>query len=143
MIRHPRGALRNLRRAVVFAAARAPIQQGKNAGDMQTDVVVGVRGFEPPASASRTQRSTGLSHTPTGVPVDVPLRHYYSRISPHFQPGASHSGNKIRVALHQRWHDLFSDTVVRSTTDFPRESPWSYFVILREILHACSFSPGC
>jgi hypothetical protein len=26
--------------------------------------VVGVRGFEPPASASRTQRSTRLSHTP-------------------------------------------------------------------------------
>src|SRR5471030_2966113 len=28
-------------------------------------LMVGVRGFEPPASASRTQRSTGLSHTPT------------------------------------------------------------------------------
>ncbi len=27
--------------------------------------VVGVRGFEPPTSASRTQRSTKLSHTPT------------------------------------------------------------------------------
>ncbi len=27
--------------------------------------MVGVRGFEPPASASRTQRSTRLSHTPT------------------------------------------------------------------------------
>ena len=26
--------------------------------------MVGVRGFEPPASASRTQRSTRLSHTP-------------------------------------------------------------------------------
>ena len=26
--------------------------------------LVGVRGFEPPASASRTQRSTRLSHTP-------------------------------------------------------------------------------
>jgi hypothetical protein len=27
-------------------------------------ILVGVRGFEPPASASRTQRSTRLSHTP-------------------------------------------------------------------------------
>ena len=26
--------------------------------------MVGVRGFEPPTSASRTQRSTKLSHTP-------------------------------------------------------------------------------
>jgi hypothetical protein len=29
--------------------------------------MVGVRGFEPPTSASRTQRSTKLSHTPTGA----------------------------------------------------------------------------
>ena len=28
---------------------------------------VGVRGFEPPTSRSRTVRSTGLSHTPDGV----------------------------------------------------------------------------
>ena len=27
--------------------------------------MVGVKGFEPSASASRTQRSTKLSHTPT------------------------------------------------------------------------------
>ena len=27
--------------------------------------MVGARGFEPPASASRTQRSTRLSHAPT------------------------------------------------------------------------------
>ena len=31
-----------------------------------TDILVGVRGFEPPASASRTQRSTRLSYTPNG-----------------------------------------------------------------------------
>ena len=29
--------------------------------------MVGVGGFEPPASRSRTERSTKLSHTPTGV----------------------------------------------------------------------------
>ena len=29
-------------------------------------ILVGVRGFEPPASASRTQRSTRLSYTPNG-----------------------------------------------------------------------------
>ncbi len=34
--------------------------------DNDTRGLVGVRGFEPPASASRTQRSTRLSHTPTG-----------------------------------------------------------------------------
>src|SRR5471032_3421772 len=31
---------------------------------MEQTGMVGVRGFEPPASASRTQRSTRLSHTP-------------------------------------------------------------------------------
>lgn len=29
--------------------------------------MVGVKGFEPSASASRTQRSTKLSHTPTEI----------------------------------------------------------------------------
>ena len=29
------------------------------------DYLVGMRGFEPPASASRTQRSTRLSHIPS------------------------------------------------------------------------------
>lgn len=28
---------------------------------------VGVRGFEPPTSRTRTVRSTGLSHTPDGL----------------------------------------------------------------------------
>jgi hypothetical protein len=30
------------------------------------EVMVGARGFEPPASWSRTRRSTRLSHAPTG-----------------------------------------------------------------------------
>src|SRR5471032_166306 len=59
--------------------------------------VVGVRGFEPPASASRTQRSTGLSHTPTGVPISC-LRDYYSRISRLFQLGAA--GGIAKLVLH-------------------------------------------
>ena len=35
--------------------------------------MVGVRGFEPPASASRTQRSTRLSHTPTRVLIGMTI----------------------------------------------------------------------
>ncbi len=34
-----------------------------------TDALVGARGFEPPASASRTLRSTRLSHAPSKVMV--------------------------------------------------------------------------
>lgn len=36
--------------------------------------MVGVRGFEPPTSASRTQRSTKLSHTPE-VATSVIITH--------------------------------------------------------------------
>ena len=36
--------------------------------DLQAKVVVGVRGFEPPTPASRTQYSTRLSYTPTAWP---------------------------------------------------------------------------
>ena len=40
--------------------------------------MVGARGFEPPASASRTQRSTRLSHAPTlkVVSNDKTLEYY-------------------------------------------------------------------
>ena len=61
-------------------------------------LMVGVRGFEPPASASRTQRSTGLSHTPTGVHIACCLRDYYSRISRLFQLGAA--GGIDKLVLH-------------------------------------------
>jgi hypothetical protein len=36
--------------------------------------MVGVRGFEPPAPASRRQCSTRLSYTPTGTGVVINLR---------------------------------------------------------------------
>jgi hypothetical protein len=40
------------------------IESGKE-GKKPSDYLVGVAGFEPATPASRTQCSTGLSHTPT------------------------------------------------------------------------------
>ena len=45
-------------------ARRAPSRTVSSHPELPTEPIIGVPGFEPGTSATRTQRSTGLSHTP-------------------------------------------------------------------------------
>ena len=50
-----------------------PLPATKNEGKRLRFSLVGVRGFEPPASWSRTKHSTKLSHTPINILFSAPL----------------------------------------------------------------------
>jgi hypothetical protein len=52
---------RNTQNAYRLISANLPL------GEYKEEILVGVRGFEPPASTSRTWRSTRLSYTPNCV----------------------------------------------------------------------------
>ena len=52
------------RRALRQAACARAINEGPPANLLVTPVLVGASGFEPPTSATRTLRSTRLSHAP-------------------------------------------------------------------------------
>ncbi len=52
-------------RQVSVAETVASLTGGRNQTKKPNDILVGVAGFEPATPASRTQCSTGLSHTPT------------------------------------------------------------------------------
>jgi hypothetical protein len=61
--------------------------------------VVGMTGFEPATSASRTQRSTKLSHIPTGI--------YYGREAPNsmsFQRPSRPVGTLYQTEPHPDRH---------------------------------------
>lgn len=45
----------------------------RHRADNPLNLLVGMRGFEPPASASRTLRSTKLSHIPKKVSMNMIL----------------------------------------------------------------------
>ena len=59
-------------------------------------LLVGARGFEPPASCSRSRRSTGLSHAPFAIVKKIPKFHFQARktFTPPEMPQQPHQRNR-------------------------------------------------